>query len=60
VPLVLSSGAGAAARITLGLAVLSGMVASTLLAVLFVPSLFVVFQRLETRLRGPKPVQVHP
>jgi HAE1 family hydrophobic/amphiphilic exporter-1 len=58
VPLVLSSGAGAAARITLGLAVLSGMVASTLLAVLFVPSLFVVFERLETRLRKPKPAPV--
>ncbi len=54
VPLVLSSGAGAAARVTLGLAVLSGMVASTLLAVLFVPSLFLLFNRLESWLRRPK------
>jgi HAE1 family hydrophobic/amphiphilic exporter-1 len=37
VPLVLSSGAGAAARISIGITVLSGMVASTLLAVAFVP-----------------------
>lgn len=58
VPLVLSSGAGAAARTTLGLAVLSGMIASTLLAVLFVPSYFVVFQRLESRLHGRKQVEV--
>ncbi len=59
VPLVLSSGAGAAARVTLGLAVLSGMIASTLLAVLFVPSLFVVFQRFETWLRRARPVPRH-
>jgi HAE1 family hydrophobic/amphiphilic exporter-1 len=37
VPLVLSSGAGAAARISIGITVLSGMVASTVLAVAFVP-----------------------
>jgi HAE1 family hydrophobic/amphiphilic exporter-1 len=37
VPLVLSSGAGAAARISIGITVLSGMLASTLLAVAFVP-----------------------
>ena len=47
VPLVLSSGAGAAARISLGLSVLTGMIASTCLAVLFVPSFFVVLQGLE-------------
>jgi HAE1 family hydrophobic/amphiphilic exporter-1 len=46
-PLVLSSGAGAAARVSLGLAVLSGMVASTCLTVLFVPSFFVLLQRIE-------------
>ena len=50
VPLVLSSGAGAAARISLGLAVLSGMIASTCLAVLFVPSFFVLMQRIEERI----------
>ncbi len=49
-PLVLASGAGAAARISLGLAVLSGMTASTCLTVLFVPSFFVLLQRAEERL----------
>jgi HAE1 family hydrophobic/amphiphilic exporter-1 len=44
-PLVLASGAGAAARRSLGVAVASGMLASTCLAVLFVPALFVVLQR---------------
>jgi HAE1 family hydrophobic/amphiphilic exporter-1 len=51
VPLVLASGAGAAARISLGLAVLSGMIASTCLAVLFVPPFFVLLQAAEERLR---------
>jgi hydrophobic/amphiphilic exporter-1 (mainly G- bacteria), HAE1 family len=52
VPLVLSTGAGAAARISLGISVLTGMLASTCLAVLFVPSLFVMLQGLEERMRG--------
>lgn len=47
VPLVLAQGAGAAARVSLGLCVFSGMIASTCLAVLFVPSFFIVLQRLE-------------
>jgi HAE1 family hydrophobic/amphiphilic exporter-1 len=44
-PLVLASGAGASARKSLGLAVASGMLASTCLAVLFVPTFYVVLQR---------------
>jgi HAE1 family hydrophobic/amphiphilic exporter-1 len=52
VPLVTATGAGAAARRSIGIAVLSGMLASTCLAVLFVPSFYVVLQRLaEWRLR---------
>jgi len=46
-PLVLATGAGANARISLGLSVFTGMLASTCLAVLFVPSFFVVLQQFE-------------
>jgi HAE1 family hydrophobic/amphiphilic exporter-1 len=46
-PLVFASGAGASARKSIGITVFSGMIASTCLAVLFVPSLFVVIQRIE-------------
>ena len=46
-PLVIASGAGASARKSIGITVFSGMIASTCLAVLFVPSLFVVVQRFE-------------
>ncbi|MDN5850112.1 MAG: efflux RND transporter permease subunit [Nitrococcus sp.] len=43
-PLVLASGAGASARKSIGITVFSGMLASTCLAVLFVPPLFVVLR----------------
>jgi len=46
-PLVLATGAGANARRSIGVSVASGMLASTCLAVLFVPSFFVLLQRHE-------------
>jgi HAE1 family hydrophobic/amphiphilic exporter-1 len=46
VPLMFASGAGAAGQQALGTAVFGGMLASTLLAVIFVPAFFVVFQSL--------------
>ena len=45
-PLVFASGAGAGARVSIGIAVVSGMLASTFLAVLFVPPFFAVLERL--------------
>jgi HAE1 family hydrophobic/amphiphilic exporter-1 len=44
-PLVIATGAGASARKSIGITVFSGMIASTCLAVLFVPSFFVVVQQ---------------
>jgi len=46
-PLVIASGAGASARKSIGITVFSGMLASTCLAVLFVPAMFCVVQRFE-------------
>lgn len=56
-PLVLATGAGASARKSIGISVFSGMIASTCLAVLFVPSFYVVLQRFEEfrRRRGKAP-----
>jgi len=54
VPLVTATGAGANARISLGLSVFSGMIASTCLAVLFVPSFFAVFQQIDERKTASK------
>ncbi|MGX5736368.1 efflux RND transporter permease subunit [Bosea thiooxidans] len=50
VPLVLASGAGANAQKSIGFATLTGMVGSTLLTAVVVPSVFVVLQALEERL----------
>ena len=54
-PLVLATGAGANARKSLGISVFTGMIASTCLAVVFVPAFFVVLQRLDERRRKKKP-----
>jgi HAE1 family hydrophobic/amphiphilic exporter-1 len=54
VPLVLATGAGASARKSIGITVFSGMLASTCLAVLFVPAFFVVVQRFENWRRDRK------
>ncbi len=59
VPLVTATGAGAAARVSLGLCVFSGMIASTCLAVVFVPSFFCVLQQFEEwRKRRKRPVEM--
>ena len=47
--LIMASGAGANARKSLGLAVPTGMLASTCLAVFFVPPFYVMLQRCSER-----------
>jgi HAE1 family hydrophobic/amphiphilic exporter-1 len=60
-PLVLATGAGASARISIGIAVFYGMIASTCLVVVFVPSFYVVMQRIEERgKRRPAPAPAQP
>lgn len=53
-PLVVATGAGASARKSIGITVFSGMIASTCLAVLFVPTFFVILQRFEEWRAGRK------
>ena len=60
VPLVLATGAGANARKSIGITVFSGMLASTCLAVLFVPAFFVVVQRFENWRRDKKAAAAKP
>ena len=59
-PLVLATGAGAAARRSIGIAVFSGMIASTCLVVVFVPSFYVVMQSLEERRKRKPAPQAAP
>jgi HAE1 family hydrophobic/amphiphilic exporter-1 len=54
-PLLFASGAGAASRQAVGNAVVGGMIAATFFSLLFVPTFFVVFQRLgEWRVKAEK------
>jgi HAE1 family hydrophobic/amphiphilic exporter-1 len=59
-PLVLATGAGASARKSIGITVFTGMIASTCLAVLFVPAFFVVVQRFEEWRAARKPAASVP
>jgi hypothetical protein len=52
-PLLIATGAGAASRQSIGTVVFGGMLASTLLAIPFVPVFYVITQRL-SGLRRPK------
>jgi HAE1 family hydrophobic/amphiphilic exporter-1 len=57
VPLMVASGAGAASQQAIGTVVFGGMLASTLLAIPFVPVLYVLLERASERLRkgrGPR------
>jgi HAE1 family hydrophobic/amphiphilic exporter-1 len=60
VPLAIATGAGANARRSLGISVFSGMLASTCLAVLFVPSFFAVLQRFEEWRKSRKKPEAAP
>ncbi|WP_347252126.1 efflux RND transporter permease subunit [Legionella sp.] len=53
-PLVFATGAGANARHSIGIAVCSGMIASTCLAVVFVPAFYVLLQTWQERRRERK------
>lgn len=53
-PLVFATGAGANARRSIGIAVCSGMLASTCLAVVFVPAFFVVLQTWHEKRKAKK------
>ncbi|SFJ66778.1 efflux RND transporter permease subunit [Planctomicrobium piriforme] len=55
VPLVLANGAGAAGQKALGTAVFGGMLASTTLAIFFIPIFFVIFEWLDEKVRGKIP-----
>jgi Cu/Ag efflux pump CusA len=59
-PLVIATGAGAGARRALGTAVLSGMLAATLLAVFIVPVLYVVVNRIASRRPAASQVPSRP
>ena len=61
VPLAVATGAGAASRRAMGTAVIGGMLASTFIAILFVPVYYVLMVRLSewlARRKKPAPVKV--
>jgi HAE1 family hydrophobic/amphiphilic exporter-1 len=57
VPLLTASGAGAAARVSIGITVFSGMIASTCLAVALVPIFFVEIQNMKLKRQAKREQQ---
>lgn len=57
VPLAISTGAGAAARHSIGTGVIGGMVASTVIAVFFIPAFFVLVSKFGKRRGGQENVE---
>jgi hydrophobe/amphiphile efflux-1 (HAE1) family protein len=53
-PMVFSSGAGAASRRAIGTTVFSGMLMATLFGIIIVPGLYVLFQTIRERIKGPQ------
>ncbi|ALO34313.1 RND transporter [Colwellia sp. MT41] len=51
-PLVFATGAGAGSRVSLGVTVLSGMIAATLFGTLLVPYFYLVIQRMREKFKG--------
>lgn len=56
IPVATGLGSGGAARAALGIATIGGVVSSTFLTLLIVPSLYIAVERASTRFRGKKPV----
>ncbi|MEG0601930.1 MAG: efflux RND transporter permease subunit [Mucinivorans sp.] len=54
IPLVLSSGAGAAGNVSIGVAAAGGMLVGTLFGVFLIPVLFTIFRRLDEKLTPSK------
>jgi multidrug efflux pump len=61
VPLVISTGAGAASRIAVGTGVMGGMIAATLLGIFFIPLFYMSVRTWIARKRPPAPGETrHP
>jgi multidrug efflux pump len=49
IPLVVSSGAGAASRHSIGTGVMGGMIAATFLAIIFIPLFYILVSKLSPK-----------
>jgi HAE1 family hydrophobic/amphiphilic exporter-1 len=54
-PLAVATGAGAAARNSMGVAVVGGMLFATFLGIFLIPSFFVIVETISAKITVPKP-----
>lgn len=60
VPLVLATGPGAGSMFAVGVPVLAGMLAASILGIFFVPPLYVIFQKMRERFHGTESAEKAP
>ncbi len=56
-PLAVASGAGSGAQNAIGIGVMGGMIAATVIGVFFIPLLYVAVRRLTAPRHGPMPAK---
>jgi len=57
-PMIVAKGAGAASQIAIGTSVFFGMITATFVGIIFIPSLFALFESIKERFQSaPKPVE---
>lgn len=59
VPLIMSSGAGAAGNVSIGVAAAGGMLVGTLFGVFLIPVLFVIFRKIDEKVTKSKVPTIH-
>jgi len=59
VPMVIATGAGAASRVSMGVTVMGGMIAATLIGIILIPALYVMFAWVGDKVTGT-PDEVDP
>ena len=55
IPLVIATGAGAGSRVSLGTAVMGGMLAATIVGTLLIPVMYFVVQGIREKVKGAPP-----
>ena len=54
IPLIFATGAGALGNRSIGTAAVGGMLIGTIVGIFLIPGLYIIFEALETRLKGNK------
>jgi HAE1 family hydrophobic/amphiphilic exporter-1 len=58
IPLVIGGGVGAKGNRSIGVGAVGGMLIGTMIGILVIPTMYVIFQGLQEKIRKPKKVEI--